>query len=527
MPSPEVDPTAPDVPEPALEAAADAVPGPADLARRLGEVQHLPTPPAVAMQVLELTRDEDCRVDQLVEVLQSDPVLTAQLMRLANSSLFPGKSEVTSVAQASMKLGFRHLRTMSLSMSLLDEADGAPRNTFPHELYQRYALCWSIGAQTIGDRLGLEASELFLCGLLAPMGHMILAACYPEEYGRLLVEARGELPSEEREREALACDAPLACAMLLSRWELPPSIWTSVQALSEIRPAADLGDGAGAPGEDADAARATASSIPSERDTRDALNFGRLLARALVSRRPGSHLRQLEALAQAKLGFAGAELDQFLIQLEPLFRERADLLNIPGVEQGWVAEALERARAEMGFEDSEAGFVPDPLTGLASAGTLRARLTRQLLERRMHTGDPLALGVIRLELGPELDPDSAIGRTWLRWAGAQLGALLREPNDAAHMGEGIFAILVPRASGRLLRNFSERLVRNLEGARAKLPEASRAELRPSVGAACAGDLRLDPEGQQLWGSTAHLLERARGLAGPLRIECLEIPRRAA
>jgi HD-like signal output (HDOD) protein len=163
-------------------------------------------------------------MDQLVDVLQSDPVLTAQLMRLANSSLFPGKSEVTNVGQASMKLGFRQLRTMSLSMSLLDEAEGGSRSQFPHELYQRYSLCWSIGAQTIGDRMGLEASELFLGGLLAPMGHMILAACYPELYGRLLVEARGELPLEAREYDLLGSDAPLACAMLLESWELPNSI---------------------------------------------------------------------------------------------------------------------------------------------------------------------------------------------------------------------------------------------------------------------------------------------------------------
>ena len=79
----------------------------------------------------------------------------------------------------------------------------------------------------MGCRLGLEASELFLAGLLAPLGHMILAACYPDLYGRLLVEARGELPLEERECELLGSDSPLASAMLLASWELPNSICES------------------------------------------------------------------------------------------------------------------------------------------------------------------------------------------------------------------------------------------------------------------------------------------------------------
>ncbi|MHC4375153.1 MAG: sensor domain-containing diguanylate cyclase [Planctomycetota bacterium] len=496
---------------------AELPPGPEDLARRLRSVKNLPTPPAVAMQVLELTRDDDCRMDQLVDVLQSDPVLTAQLMRLANSSLFPGKSEVTNVGQASMKLGFRQLRTMSLSMSLLDEAEGGSRSQFPHELYQRYSLCWSIGAQTIGDRMGLEASELFLGGLLAPMGHMILAACYPELYGRLLVEARGELPLEAREYDLLGSDAPLACAMLLESWELPNSICESLRNLSCV------------PAEDMPERTQVGAAPPSaaKGDVRDALNFGRLLARTLVSRRPSRYLRELEELASQRYQLSGAALDHYLLSLEPLFKERAELLNITGVETGWVTESLERARAEILFEDGESEQVPDSLTGLASAETFRARLERQLMERRMHEGDPLSLGLIRLELGPKIDLGTRTGEAWLRWSGAHLRGLLREPNDAAHLGEGVFAILVPRASARMLRNFSERLVSGLEAAQEQIPENFRSHLRLSVGAACAEDLRQDPRGQQLWGSTAHLLERARASEGPRRIVCLEIPRRAA
>lgn len=496
---------------------AELPPGPEDLARRLRSVKNLPTPPAVAMQVLELTRDDNCRMDQLVTVLQSDPVLTAQLMRLANSSLFPGKSEVTSVGQASMKLGFRQLRTMSLSMSLLDEAEGGSRNQFPIDLYQRYSLCWSIGAQTTGERMGLEASELFLGGLLAPMGHMILAACYPELYGRLLVEARGELPLEEREYALLGSDSPLACAMLLESWELPHSICESLRNLSGV-PAENWPESTQA---------AAAPPTAAKGDVRDALNFGRLLARTLVSRRPSRYLRELEELASERYQLAGAALDDYLFSLEPLFKERAELLNITGVETGWVAESLERARAEIQFEDSEPEQKPDALTGLASAETFRARLERQLMERRMHGGDPLSLGLIHLELGPKVELGTRSGEAWLRWSGAYLHEHLREPNDAAHMGDGVFAILVPRASARMLRNFSERLVSGLEAAREQIPENLRGHLRLSVGAACAEDLSQDPKGQQLWGSTAHLLERARTSEGPRRIVCVEIPKRAA
>ena len=505
----ETDPPCPD--------PAELPPGPEDLARRLRTVENLPTPPAVAMHVLELTRDDDCRMDQLVSVLQSDPILTAQLMRLANSSLFPGKSEVTSVGQASMKLGFRQLRTMSLSMSLLDEAESRTRIRFPHELYQRYSLCWSIGAQTMGCRLGLEASELFLAGLLAPLGHMILAACYPDLYGRLLVEARGELPLEERECELLGSDSPLASAMLLASWELPNSICESLRNLSAVPPEAFP-----------EGTQATVSPPTAAKgDVRDALNFGRLLARTLVSRRPGRYLRKLEELAAQRYRLSGEELEEYLLSLEPMFAERAELLNIEGLEPGWVTESLERARAEIRFEDGESEQVPDSLTGLATEATFRTRLERQLMERRMHDGDPLSLGLIRLKLGPKIEPGTRTGEAWLRWSGMHLRTQLREPKDAAHLGDGIFAIMVPRASARMLRNLSERLVSTLEAAQEQMPEHLRKDLSPSVGAACAEDLSQDPHAQQLWGLTARLLARASASDSARRIACLEVPKRAA
>lgn len=495
-------------------------PGPGHLARRLGEVEHLPTPPAVAMRVLELTRDDNCRVDQLVDVLQTDPALTAQLMRLANSSLFPGKAEVTSVVQASMKLGFRQLRLMSLSMSLLDEADDSPRSNFPHELYQRTSLCWSIGSQAIGDQLGMESSELFLCGLLAPMGHLILEACYPEIYGRLLIEARGELPSEGRELELLGIDAPIACAMLLERWELPITICESIRTLSGalFGPLSPQSTGMDE--------LAIAQLTEKEIQVHDALQFGHLLARTLTSRRPEPYLGCLEDLAQRRMGKSGKELDDFLIGLEPLFRERADLLNITGIEEGWVLAALERARAEQRFESAAERATRDPQTGLARASTLRSRLERTLLERHLHTNDPLSLGLLRLELGEGLELSGPDAEPWLRWAGEVLGHHLRDVNDAAHIGLGVFAVLVPRASARMLRNLGERLVRELESRSDELTPDLRSKLRPSVGAACAADLSTDPRGQQLWGSTSHLLERARTTEGA-RVECLELTRPAA
>ena len=63
------------------------------LLRRLTEEQDLPTPPAVALQVLEKINQSECRIGDLAKVICLDPALSGRILKVVNSAFYglPGQ----------------------------------------------------------------------------------------------------------------------------------------------------------------------------------------------------------------------------------------------------------------------------------------------------------------------------------------------------------------------------------------------------------------------------------------------------
>ena len=67
----------------------------------------LPAFPDIAIQILDALDDPAVSTDMMTRIVLSDPVLTAQLMRLANSALLMrGSQEVTDLKTAISRIGF-------------------------------------------------------------------------------------------------------------------------------------------------------------------------------------------------------------------------------------------------------------------------------------------------------------------------------------------------------------------------------------------------------------------------------------
>ena len=55
---------------------------------RLECCTHLPSPPGIAEQIIDLSGKSDTNVDTLAEVVSLDPALTAKILRSANSPMY-------------------------------------------------------------------------------------------------------------------------------------------------------------------------------------------------------------------------------------------------------------------------------------------------------------------------------------------------------------------------------------------------------------------------------------------------------
>ena len=80
----------------------------------------LPIPPEGAFRVIQACNQENVDAQQLGRLLEQDPVLTIEVLRIANSAYFGFSGKISSVARAVTVIGQRTLRHIVLCVAMRD-----------------------------------------------------------------------------------------------------------------------------------------------------------------------------------------------------------------------------------------------------------------------------------------------------------------------------------------------------------------------------------------------------------------------
>lgn len=185
----------------------------------------LPTPPVIAMRIVELARDPELNLGTLVDLLAQDPALSARLMRASNSCLFPRRHKSESLRQAIVVIGLNVTMTLALSFSLARTLQAGPSAGRARERSWRRVLIASCAARLIAERMGRsDKEELALAALLQDIGILALCAALTDEYEPLLEQASTHDELLALEREHLGTDHGEAGSWLMAHWQLPTKL---------------------------------------------------------------------------------------------------------------------------------------------------------------------------------------------------------------------------------------------------------------------------------------------------------------
>ena len=139
----------------------------------IGVVGDLPALPAVVAEVLRITEDPATSTSDVSEIIQSDPAMTAKVLRVSNSSYYGMKQYVGTLKLALVILGVREVRNIVLGISVfetLNEQSGDMKTA--QEIWNRSLKTAGICKKLAGTlALGLQGEE-FIAGLLADIGVM-------------------------------------------------------------------------------------------------------------------------------------------------------------------------------------------------------------------------------------------------------------------------------------------------------------------------------------------------------------------
>ncbi|MBK8916168.1 MAG: HDOD domain-containing protein [Phycisphaerales bacterium] len=147
---------------------------------------ELPRMPAVADKALMQLREAAVDFRSLADVVQQDPALTAQVLRVANSVAHRGFTEIRTLDLAFARLGQRTVRSVILGTTLraLAIRTGGATRSIGEELW-RASLASAAVCGELAGRVGESEDDAFLSGLLHDIGNLgVLKVCYDHAQGR-------------------------------------------------------------------------------------------------------------------------------------------------------------------------------------------------------------------------------------------------------------------------------------------------------------------------------------------------------
>lgn len=193
-----------------------------DIIRQLRESKKLPSPSKVALEIIHLCQSETTSIADITRIIETDPALSGELLKYANSALLGNNPPVLSIHRAALRLGLNNVVNLALGFSLLSKNQTGNCPNFDYSRFWSRSLAQAVAARSIAETQGKhDPDELFVSGLLAHIGELALASVFPDEYSSILAAEKDRETLAARENEVFGYDHNEVTADLLLDWGIP------------------------------------------------------------------------------------------------------------------------------------------------------------------------------------------------------------------------------------------------------------------------------------------------------------------
>lgn len=294
-----------------------------EVIERVLSCPRLPSLPAVAMRVIELTQKSDVSVNEIAQTITNDQGLSSKVLRTVNSPFYALRKPCSSINQAIVMLGLSAVKTLALGFSLVSSVQEKAQG-FDYDQYWKRCLITGVAAKCIAveAKCGLD-EECFLGGLLQDVGMVALYQALDNEYLAIIAGSGGDHRAlAKEEMAALELTHADIGAMLAQRWKLPPELVMPVKF--HERPGA-------APQEYLAVCQA--------------VGLGNIGADVVTAAEPALPLKRFYAKAQEWFNLSAAQCDAIIKQATQGVKEIARLLQIDAGPPVNADELLGKASA--------------------------------------------------------------------------------------------------------------------------------------------------------------------------------------
>lgn len=484
---------------------------PPELTAVLALCRNLPSPPGIALRIIELAQDPEADLAAAADIIAIDMALSARMLRIANSPLYASRRRVENLGQALTLLGLNATMSLALGFTVTQGlvAGGGSGQDLRERAWRRSILS-ALAASQLGQARGLRRlEELMLAGLLQDIGILALAQAHPDAYLPLLRESPDNAALLDGERRLLHCTHADVGALMADEWGLPKYLASAIAcsedpALSDdpfkacvqlSGTVADIWLDA-----DPDAARERALERVHARLQLDSARFDKVLAGI------GEALPTIASLFEASLS-TPVRVQQLIDHARELATLRT-LREMQDAEQARRRADESEARARRLTEQAHR----DALTGVLNRRQMETVLEQEFLRATRH-GWPLSVAFIDLDDFKKINDAHGhlTGDDVLRTFAAALQGQLRASDTVARFGGEEFVALLPNTTETVALDVIRRVLARIAATPMAMLEQGPLHVTFSAGIATQGGHERFDDVQSLLRAADDVLYRSKNL----------------
>jgi len=190
-------------------------------------VLSLPVLPTVTSKILQVVDHPRANAGMLADLVSRDQVLTAKVLKMANSSYYGFSREIGTVRQAVVLLGFNVLRDLALSSSVFNLFRGVQSgNLFNISEFWKHSMAVGLASRYLSEKfVQSDPSFSFTAGLLHDLGKIVFHQYLPVEYAHVMTRVHNQ--REDLclvEVDVLGASHDQVGGWLARRWKLPEEL---------------------------------------------------------------------------------------------------------------------------------------------------------------------------------------------------------------------------------------------------------------------------------------------------------------
>lgn len=190
-----------------------------DIRKFIMDTRTLPTLSGIVAKLTSLADNDKSSIQEMARLVSSDQVLSARILRLANSPSY-GFYRVATISNAMILLGVDVVKSLVLSSSIFEIMEQNVVGLWEHSLGA------GVAANVIAKRLNIpDSEELATAALLHDIGKVIIRIKLNSRYDELLAEVpSSDLALHVLERQSIGTDHAEVGGWLAKSWFLPEKL---------------------------------------------------------------------------------------------------------------------------------------------------------------------------------------------------------------------------------------------------------------------------------------------------------------